>query len=189
MKNFFTFIFFTVVLLVIASDATSAPSRKKYFTRPQVGLWYGPVTPVQETAEHVDANLGGGAFMRYNLPYEPLKLGFDSSYQRYESRGVDSLRLLPNYFNLLYLLPFDFPVRFQIKAGAGWCNVHLEPDNVSQWDPMFMTGMEISFPAGQTFNIALRIDYLCIYEKHLEGAETNGYVINTGISLYLNLNL
>jgi hypothetical protein len=54
---------------------------------------------------------------------------------------------------------------------------------------MFMTGLEVSFPAGQTVNIAMRIDYLCIYEKHLSGAETNGYVINTGISLYLNLNL
>lgn len=186
------FIIPTAVLLavfIIAGDVFPAVSRKKYFTRPQVGLWYGPITPVDETGDHVDANLGGGGFIRYNLPYEPLKLGFDSSYQRYDSKGVDSLRLIPAYFNFLYLLPFDFPVRFQLKAGAGWCNVHLEPDNVSQWDPMFMSGIEVSFPAGQTANIALRIDYLYIYEEYLDGAKANGYVINTGISLYLNLNL
>jgi len=176
-------------LFLIATDVFAADSRKKYFSRPQIGVWYGPITPVMDTGEHVETDLGGGAFFRYNLPYEPLKLGLDFSYQDYESDGVDELRLIPVYFNMLYLLPINIPVKVQFKAGAGLCNVYMEPDNTKQWDPMFMAGTEISFPAGKLANIALRIDYLCIYEKHLSGATTNGYVINAGISLYFNLNL
>jgi hypothetical protein len=189
MKKFIINAGILLAVIFVAADVYPAGSRKKYFTRPQVGAWYGPVTPIYDTGEHVNPDLGGGGFVRYNLPYEPLKLGFDASYQKYSSKAVDSLRLVPAYFNLLYLLPFDFPVRFQVKAGAGWCNVYMRPDEVKQWDPMFMAGLEVSFPAGQTANIALRIDYLCIYEEYLGGAKTNGYVINTGISLYLNLNL
>ncbi|HNX25653.1 MAG TPA: outer membrane beta-barrel protein [Spirochaetota bacterium] len=179
---------FTAVLFLV-TDVSAASSRKKYFSRPQIGLWYGPVTPILDTGEHVESDLGGGAFFRYNLPYDPLKLGIDSSYQYYDSKGVDRLRLIPVYFNLLYLLPIDLPIRMQLKAGAGMCQVYMEPDETKQWDPMFMAGTEISFPAGKMANIALRIDYLCIYEEYLDGATKNGHVINAGVSLYFNLNL
>lgn len=178
-----TAIFFTSI------DVFAAVSRKKYFSRPQIGLWYGPITPIMDTGEHVETDLGGGAFVRYNLPYEPLKIGFDVSYQNYQSKGVDELTLIPTYFNLLYLLPINIPVKLQLKAGAGLCNEEFKPDGTKQWGPMFMAGTEVSFPAGKLANIALRIDYLCLYEKHLQGATTNGYVINAGISLYFNINL
>ncbi len=183
----YTSVFAAVFFLAV--DAFPASSRKKYFSRPQVGVWYGPVTPVGDTGEHVETDLGGGAFFRYNLPFELFKVGLDSSYQAYESKGVDELELIPTYFNVLFLLPIDIPIRIQLKGGAGLCHVKMQPDNVSQWDPMFMAGTEISFPAGKMANIALRIDYICIYEKYLSGATQNGYVINAGISLYFNLNL
>ncbi len=178
-----------IALLFLGADAFSEISRKKYFSKPQIGLWGGPITPVFSTADHVDPDLGGGMFFRYNLPYEYFKIGIDSSYQSFGSKGVDSLRLIPVYFNMLYLLPLDLPVKIQLKGGGGFCNVFMEPDNVTQWDPMYMAGAEVSFPAGKLANIALRIDYLCIYEQHLPEAKKNGYVINAGISLYFNINL
>jgi len=178
-----------LVIVVLAADASAASSRKKYFSKPQVGVWYGPVTPILDTSEQVDSDLGGGIFFRYNLPWESLKIGLDSSYQYYDSKGVNELRLIPVYLNFLYLLPLDIPIRIQLKGGAGLCQVYMEPDSVTQWDPMFMAGTEISFPAGKMANIALRIDYLCIYEEYLDGSTKNGHVINAGVSLYFNINL
>jgi len=187
-KNIISVCIITTVFFM-AIDASAEISRKKYFSRPQIGLWFGPLTPMFDTGDHLDPDLGGGVFFRYNLPYDPLKLGLDTSYQSFSSKGVDSLRLIPVYMNLVYLLPFDLPVKIQLKGGAGFVNVHMEPDGVTQWDPLFMTGTEVSFPAGKMANIALRIDYLCMYEKYLSGASQNGYVINAGISLYFNINL
>lgn len=189
MKKYILFISFFLMATLSATEVYADSSRKKYFEKPQIGLWYGPITPVFDTGEHVDPDLGWGGFARLNLPWDLLKVGIDSSYQHYESKGVDDLKLVPAYLNFLFLIPLDFPVRFQIKGGGGLCHVTMSPDNVSQWDPMYMAGVEISFPAGKLANIALRIDYLCIYEKHLKNATENGYVINAGISLYLNLNL
>lgn len=178
-----------IAVFFLGADAFSEISRKKYFSKPQIGLWGGPITPVLSTGDHVDPDLGGGGFFRYNLPFELFKVGIDSSYQSFSSKGVDKLRLIPVYFNLLYLLPLDLPVKLQLKGGGGLCQVFIEPDNMKQWDPMYMAGAEVSFPAGKLANIALRIDYLCMYEKHLPEAKKNGYVINAGISLYFNLNL
>jgi len=142
-----------------------------------------------ETGDKLETDLGAGAFFRYNLPFDNLKLGLETSYQEFDSKGVDKLRLIPAYMNLAYLVPFNFPVRVQIKGGGGFCHVEMEPDKISQWDPMLSTGVEISFPAGKMANVALRIDYMLIYEGHIEGSKNNGHVFNAGISLYLNLNL
>ncbi len=180
-------VLFSLVFVVNESYADS--SRKKYFVKPQIGAWYGPITPLFDTGEHVESDLGGGVFFRYNLPWDLLKVGIDTSYQHYDSKGVYDLKLVPAYLNFLFLVPFDFPVKIQLKGGGGLCHVTMVPDEVSQWDPMFMAGVEVSFPAGKLANIALRVDYLCIYEQHLKGAIENGYVINAGISLYFNLNL
>lgn len=184
-------IYFSIVflLLFISTELFAANVRKRYFNRPQIGAWFGPITPMFKTGDKLETNLGGGGFFRYNLPLDSLKVGFESSYQKFKSQGVDELQLIPAYMNLVYLLPFNFPVRAQVKGGAGFCHVEMKPDKISQWDPMFSTGVEISFPAGKMANIALRIDYMLIFERHIEGAKNNGHVINAGVSLYLNLNL
>lgn len=184
-------IYFSIVflLLFISTELFAANVRKRYFNRPQIGAWFGPITPMFKTGDNLETNLGGGGFFRYNLPIDSLKVGLESSYQKFDSKGVDELRLIPAYMNLVYLLPFNFPVRAQVKGGAGFCHVEMKPDKISQWDPMFSTGVEISFPAGKMANIALRIDYMLIFERHIEGAKNNGHVINAGVSLYLNLNL
>jgi len=52
-----------------------------------------------------------------------------------------------------------------------------------------MLGFELSFPAGKWINIGLRIDYLFIYEEYQKGARKNGHIINTGLTLYLNIGI
>ncbi|MCL1864918.1 MAG: porin family protein [Spirochaetes bacterium] len=187
MKKSKIYILILSVIFLITTDIFAASSRKNYYLKPQIGAWYGPVSPVMNTARNLDSTLGGGIFFRYNLPYAPLKIGLDSSYQSYDSKGVNEVRLIPVYANLLYLLPIDIPLKIHIKGGAGLCNIHMEPDKVKQWDTMFMFGSEVSFPAGRRVNIALRIDYLNIYEEYKRDAKVNGHFINTGISLYFNL--
>ena len=174
-------------IFLITTDIFAASSRKNYYLKPQIGAWYGPVSPVFSTADNLDTTLGGGIFFRYNLPYQPLKIGIESAYQYYDSKGVNEVRLIPVYGNLLYQLPIDIPLKIHLKAGAGSCNIYMEPDEVKQWDLMFMLGTEVSFPAGRRINIALRIDYLNIYEKYKKDSKVNGHFINTGISLYFNL--
>jgi len=188
LKYFSLKIIFILSFLFISVSAFAINNRKDYFLNPQLGLWFGPITPISHTRDAVDTDLGIGAFFRYNLPFRPLKIAYNFSYQQYKSKGLNELTLVPNYLNLLYLLPLDLPVRFQLKAGAGSSYVKILPDQVSQWDPLLMGGLEVSFPAGRIVNIALRIDYLYIFEGHIDGADYGGHVINTGISIYFNIN-
>ncbi len=187
-KNIFKVILILLSLLS-ASDLFAVRSRKDYFLKPQVGFWFGPITPVYTTAEDLDTAIGGGVFMRYNTPFKPLKIGFDVSYQRFESPGVNKLEAIPLYGTFIYLLPFQLPVKLQIKAGAGAGNVYIEPDKSRQWDPLFVGGVEMSFPAGRYINIGLRIDYIFFYEGYADGATRGGHIVNAGLSLYFNINL
>ncbi|MBN2077639.1 MAG: hypothetical protein JW838_01645 [Spirochaetes bacterium] len=173
--------------IVLSFPAHAYRERKDHFSRPQIGGWFGPVTPMGEIAKKVETNLGGGAFVRLTLPYRYLKVGVDSSYQKFKSKGVTELQFVPVYGNLLFQIPVDFAVRFQFKGGIGAGYLHLKPDNVGLWNPVFMAGFEVSFPAGRIVNIGVRIDYLYIYEGHLKGSKNGGHILNTGIQLYFNI--
>ncbi len=177
-----------ILLLLAETDCVAIERRgRDPFQNPQVGIWFGPVTPIYTTNEVLDTYLGGGAFFRTNSFIRGIKIGLDSSYQQYRSQGVNGLTLVPVYGNVLYRLPINMPLTFQLKAGAGGAWLREKPDGYEQWDPMFMIGFETSFPAGRVFNIGLRIDYLCLYEQHIEGASRNGHFINAGITLFFNL--
>ncbi len=189
MKNLTGKTVIILLLLLLSADLFAYSSRKKYFSRPQVGVWFGPVTPILDTSDELEPDLGGGFFFRYNLPLPSLKVGLETSYQKYDSEGVNGIRLVPVFMNFLYLLPINLPVRFQLKAGFGGAHVYMEPDEVGQWDPLATAGLEVSFPAGKMANIALRLDYMQIIERHIEDSTHDGYFFNAGISLYLNLNL
>jgi len=176
-----------IILMMCRSDAYAYKERKDYFSKPQIGGWFGPVTPFGEISKRVETNLGGGLFVRFTLPYRYLKIGVDSSYQQFKSKGVNELQFIPLYGNLLFQIPVDFPVRFQFKGGAGAGYLNLKPDKLTQWDPIFMAGFEVSFPAGRIVNIGLRIDYIYIYEWYIKGSKHGGHVLNTGIQLYFNI--
>ncbi|OHD65654.1 MAG: hypothetical protein A2176_13510 [Spirochaetes bacterium RBG_13_51_14] len=178
---------FFVIIVLCHADAFAYKERKDYFSKPQIGGWFGPVTPLGETGKWVETNLGGGIFARYTLPYRFLKIGVDTSYQKYKSKGVNELQFVPVYGNLVFQIPVDFPVRFQFKAGVGAGYLYLKPDDLDQWDPIFMGGFEVSFPAGRIVNIGLRIDYIYIYEGYIKGSKYGGHILNTGIQLYFNI--
>lgn len=182
----------SVLIFICTTDAQAGRSRKDYFLNPQVGIWFGPVAPLGSTRDVVDTALGGGAFFRYNFPFKALKsfkIGIDSSYQHFDSKGVNELYMVPLYGNFLYLLPFNLPVKMQLKAGFGESYVYAKPDKIGQWDPTFNTGFEVSFPAGRIINIGLRLDYLYVYEGYVEKSKCGGHIFNAGVTLYFNLNL
>src|SRR4030042_4899786 len=88
-----------VIFLFCVTNAYAIKSRKDYFFKPQIGAWFGPITPVAETAKLFDTNLGGGIFFRYNLPASNFimryfKLGFDASYQFFESKGLNKIHFV-----------------------------------------------------------------------------------------------
>ena len=182
-----------IVLLFILLITTNATSRRKrgvdYFLKPQVGFWFGPVTPIYKTRKEVDTNFGGGLFFRYNTPIKVLKVGIDGSYEFFNSDGVNTLSLWPIYGNLIYTLPVfrKFPLKFQLKTGLGISYVKIRPDRVHQWDPIGMLGFEGSFPAGKLLNIGFRIDYIHVYEGYIGGSINNGHILNTGITIYFNI--
>ncbi len=183
------FRFFIVIFIIIATVSTAFAQRRRRdpFEKPQVGIWFGPVTPVYTTADDLDTYLGGGLFLRTNSFIRGLKFGFDTSYQTFGSDGVNELTMIPVYGSFIYRLPVNMPLAFQLKYGMGGARLYMRPDRVTQWDPLFSLGIETSFPAGRIFNIGLRIDYLLLYEKHMEGATRNGHFINAGITLFFNL--
>ncbi len=182
-----TSIFSAFIIFSASDECFAVRDQAEYFAKPQVGGWFGPVTPVGPTADLVKTALAGGIFFRYTTPFELFKLGLDSSYQHYESNGVNDLTLVPVYGNVLFLLPVNLPLRFQLKAGAGGCWLKVMPESRNQWDIMFMAGFELSFPAGRIVNIGLRIDYIFLYESYLPGARSNGHIVNAGIMLYFNI--
>ena len=157
------------------------------FQSPRSGRGSGPSRRLAKPAKRVETNLGGGGFARFTFPWPFLKIGVDASYQKFKSKGVNEMQFVPVYGNLLFQIPVEFPVRFQFKggAGAGWLSV--KPDNKSQWDPIFMAGFEVSFPAGRIVNIGLRIDYIYIYEGYISGSKNGGHILNIGIQLYFNI--
>lgn len=176
------------ILFVICSEnAFAYKERKDYFSRPQIGGWFGPVTPLGDLGKRVETNLGGGLFVRFTFPWQYLKFGVDSSYQQFKSKGVNELQFVPLYGNFLFQIPINFPVRFQFKAGAGAAWLSVKPDDKQQWDPIFMAGFEVSFPAGRIVNIGLRIDYIYVYEGYIKGSKNGGHILNTGIQLYFNI--
>ncbi len=189
MKLKLYYAFIACIVLCVCTDVFAQRKKADYFLKPQLGIWFGPVTPVFSTGDDVDTALWGGGFARFNVLSLPLKVGFDSSYEHFKSEGVKELTVIPVYGNLLYKLPIDMPIAFQLKAGAGSAKVSIEPDGLSQWDPLGMLGFELSFPAGKWINIGLRIDYLFIYETYIKGAQKNGHIINTGLTLYLNIGI
>jgi hypothetical protein len=158
------------------------------WTRPQIGLWFGPVTPVGPLWDKLNPYLGGGAYTRLPV-FEYGTIGADISYQEQPSNGTNHLDVVPMYGNFIFKLPINFPISFSLKAGAGSAWVMLRPQYRSQYDPLFMAGFEVSFPAGSVVNIGMRIDYLYLYETWQTRAQHDGYFINAGLTLYFNLDI
>jgi hypothetical protein len=184
------FVYMSALLLLLAVMNGEAEARQLDPAKsPQLGIWFGPVAPIYTTRKTVDTNLGGGLYARYNIFQTQFKLGADVSYQKYKSRGVNSLRIIPVYGSVIYRLPIKMLLFFNLKAGAGQAHVKAMPLNKSQWDPCFTGGGEVGFPVGSMANLCLRVEYLMVYEKYISGAKRNGHFLNTGLSVNFNMDM
>ena len=191
-KTVFMIMACALFLAALESRSYAAKNRKDYFFKPQIGGWFGPVTPVGDTDKLFDTELSGGIFARVNLPKENFflryfKIGVDVSYQHYQSKGVNDLHFVPLYGSIIGLLPIDIPVRIQLKWGAGAAYLYERPDRLEVWEPVIHAGLEVSFPAGRIVNIGLRLDYLYVYEGYVNEDAEGGHFINIGICLYFNI--
>jgi hypothetical protein len=182
----------TVTLLlffvIFAASSLFAGGQRNKFHSNQVGVWFGPISPLGFTDDYLDSNLGGGVFMRFQLPWEILKLGFDVSYQEYTSTGVINLKTVPIRFEALFWLPFKkIPVNIQVKVGAGASYIYAFPRNTHTVDPLFLVGFELSFPAGRVVNIGARVEYMYFLEAHIKPTALGAHFLNVGVSIYFNI--
>ncbi|MCS6984451.1 MAG: hypothetical protein NZM25_04895 [Leptospiraceae bacterium] len=164
--------------------------------RPQIGLWFGPVTPFPGSAlsYYLDTNLGGGIFWRMNLPSDTWRSEVGTSYSYYDSRFQSALHTVPVYGAVDYLLPIELPLTFYAKLGFGAMYVFSEPNKRENWHPLMLLGYEASFPAGKWVNIGARIDYFFVYEGYLRPPPhfpgyrvVNAHLLKFGLMVNFNL--
>lgn len=185
---------FKIMIFLLSFAAVSAPvyagmsEGDDPWTRPQIGIWFGPVAPLGDSGNKVSTYLGGGTYFRIPV-FEYGTIAADIGYQRYPSDSLNELSVVPMYGNFIFRLPINSPIVFQLKAGAGTAWVQIQPEGRSQYDPLFMTGLEISFPAGTWVNIGMRVDYLFLYESYHAHTKRDGHLLNVGLTLYFNLDI
>lgn len=164
--------------------------------KPQLGIWFGPVTPVpgSKLSEVLTTSLGGGMFLRANIPSNTLRIEIGGSYSYYTSRTVARLHSIPVYGALVYTLPINLPLSFHVKGGGGGNFLRNYPEGAKNWLPFGYLGFETSFPAGKFVNIGVRADYYLVYEKHLSPPANNpnyeiynGHFFNFGLMVNFNL--
>lgn len=191
---------FSVLLLISALSVPSAQLfgqyEGKWRAKPQLGIWFGPVTPVPGSAlsERLKTNLGGGTFFRINLPSDTWRSEIGISYSYYNSDGPEALHSVPFYGAAVYKMPFDLPITTQSKLGFGGMYMQNRVNHRHNTHPMALLGFELSFPAGKWVNIGVRADYYFVYEKHVDPPETmpdfkmiNGHFLNFGLMVNFNL--
>lgn len=164
--------------------------------KPQIGLWFGPSTPVPGTkaSDVLITSLGGGMFLRGNIPSNTLRIEVGASYSYYTSRSVARLHSIPVYGALTYTLPINLPLAFHVKLGAGSNFMRNVPEGARNWLPLGYAGFETSFPAGRLINIGVRADYYFVYEKWVSPPANNpnfevynAHFFNFGLMVNFNL--
>lgn len=159
--------------------------------KPQIGIWFGPVTPMPTTriSEVITTSLGGGLFFRMNIPSNTWRIEVGTSYSYYTSRSVARLHSIPVYGAISYLIPINLPLAFQVKAGAGSNFLRSIPEGGYNWLPLGYLGFETSFPAGRLINIGVRADYFFVYERHLSPPSSAGSAYETYNAQFFNFGL
>ncbi|MBV6492616.1 MAG: hypothetical protein LDLANPLL_00611 [Turneriella sp.] len=190
------FLFLLVHIVTINIPLYAQVETEAWRFRPQIGVWFGPVTPVPGTkvADVLVTSLGGGLFFRGNLPSNALRTEIGVSYSYYTSRTTARLHSLPVYGALVYTLPINLPLSFFVKAGAGSNYLYNSVEKSKNWLPAGYLGFETSFPAGKLVNIGVRADYYFLYEKYLSPPANNpnyevhnGHFFNFGLMVNFNL--
>ena len=159
---------------------------------PQIGLWFGPVTPIPGTqlSTVYKTSLGGGLFFRINFPNDTWRIEAGSSFSYYTSLQTPRLLTVPNYLAISFFIPIEFPLKFQLKVGGGATYFQNRPQYHSNTHGTFYSGFEIYFPAGKYVNVGLRIDYYLAIEEYIKNAKVplyNAHLLNIGLSLSFNI--
>ncbi len=184
------------IAFALSASLSAQVETEEWRFKPQIGVWFGPVTPVPGTkiSEAITTSLGGGLFFRMNIPSNTLRLELGGSYSYYTARTVTRLHSVPVYGALAYTIPINLPLTFQLKAGAGANFLQNYPERSKNWLPAGYLGFETSFPAGKLVNIGVRADYYLVYEKHLTPPAANpnyevvnGHFLNFGLMVNFNL--
>lgn len=192
----FYILFFFIIFGIIFGSFSSIKAQEAPGLRPQMGVWFGPVSPFPytEISNVLTTYLGGGLFFRMAWPNSILRTELGTSWSYYNSKTTSSLHLVPFYAAEVYRIPINFALKFFIKAGGGGVYVKANPEGNSRIDPLGFIGFEGSFPAGRRVNIGLRLDYLMVIESHLEPPKqaptnyktSNFYFMNVGLMVNFN---
>lgn len=137
--------------------------------RHELGFWLGASTPLSAggLGDQLNSTIGGGIFYRVDWPWV-LFTELGAGYASYESRTTQRLNLAPVYGAFSYQLPLPFKLNLFVKAGGGQSSVEIQPENKSQWEPLYYGGLEGSLLASRSFRIGIRVDYFYIQESHLQ---------------------
>ena len=184
-------------LFVLTSGGLSAQVEAEGWKfKPQLGVWFGPVTPVpgSKLSDVLTTSLGGGLFFRANIPSNTIRIELGGSYSYYTSRTTARLHSIPVYGAVCYTLPINLPLSFFVKGGLGSNFLRNVPEGSRNWLPLAYAGFETSFPAGKLINIGVRADYYFVLEKHLSPPANNpnyeiynGHFFNFGLMVNFNL--
>ena len=130
-------------------------------TSPRPGSeWEGVLKP----------NIGLGFFYRNPWP-KPLYSEAGLLWSFLESKHSQKMVMFPFYYALAYPAPLETRLDLLVKLGFGSAYIEVQPNDMSGWDPFLLLGSELSILASRSFRIGMRLDYLHIYEKHLDPPE------------------
>lgn len=187
---------FIIFFLSVSPMAAQSFDSDTWRLKSQIGLWFGPVTPIPGSAlsNVLDTNIGGGIFFRANIPTNDWLLEVGGSYSYYNSKTAALLHMAPVYGAMNYRLPINLPITIFAKLGAGGAYVKSMPDDKENWHPGALAALEGSFPAGKWVNIGIRLDYWFLYEKHVKPPPNisnytvvNAHLLNFGLMVNFNL--
>ena len=88
-----------------------------------------------------------------------------------EGNYTQKILMVPLYYALGYRLPLESRLDILAKVGLGSAYLEIRPNNVHGWDPFLLLGGELSILAARSLRIGMRLDYLHLYEKHLDPPE------------------
>ena len=166
----FSFILIFGLFFVISASSPSVYGQQKVsFREHEFGfsLDVFATGPGSELGDILKHSLGFGFFYRTEWT-ESIKSEVGISCTSLESNLSQELLFIPVHLSMIYKLPLESRLQFNLKGGLGSSYFEVEPANVSGWDPFLLLGFEVSILAAQSLRIGMHFDYFYIYEQHLD---------------------
>ncbi len=130
---------------------------------------FGPA-PNTELDSILRSSIGLSLFYRiYFQKSWQTELGVSHAFLR--SRQTEKLLIIPIHLSLGYRVPLKSHLEIIPKLGFGSAYLEVRPKNVKGWDPFLLAGVEGSIRVTRSFRIGAGLDYIYIYEKHLDSPD------------------